>query len=151
MTHSLGMSMSRSGEKRDILKFAHVDGSLNPELVALLQVREYPSVRLVTEDGAYLRTFNRALLLSPTTLVYHLQNWKEKVAMWKGFGGVNEWSRVYAWQVRLFNGVWGGWQHWQVRVIECLREGRRMMTGALLGMIIGGMVLHRFGYLRSVF
>ena len=49
------------------------------------------------------------------------------------FGGVNGWSGLYAGQVRVFNAVWGGLQHWQVAVIEHLREGRRVMTGSSWG------------------
>ena len=71
-------------DKDNTLKFASVDGSADPELVALLQVHEYPSIRLVTENGTHLRPFNRALLLPPTTLVHYLGDWKDNVVMWKG-------------------------------------------------------------------
>lgn len=136
--------------KKNNLKFAYVDGVANPELVALLQVRGYPSIRLVTDDGTHLRTFNRALLLNPVTLTHYLENWRSSLAVWGEFGGANGWGRLYAGQVRVFNGVWGGLQYWQMELIKCIREKRRIVTGMLLGMSIGATALHRFGYLQTV-
>ena len=134
----------------DAIQFAYVDGTVSPELVALLQVRGYPSIRLVTDNGTHLRTFNRALLLSPATFIHYLRNWRSNLAVWGEFGGVRGWGRLYVWQVRVFNVVWGGMQRWQVKLIENLRERRRMMTAALVGAGIGAAALYRFGYLQTV-
>jgi hypothetical protein len=134
----------------DTLRFAYVDGETSPELVALLQVRGYPSIRLVTDDGTHLRTFNRALLLAPTTFVHHLENWKSNLAVWSEFGGVNGWGRLYAGQVRVFNGVWGRLQCWQVELIKSIRERRGVVTGTLVGGAMGVSALYRFGYLPAM-
>lgn len=148
-TASLETKEPQSGND-DTLRFAYVDGESSPELVALLQVRGYPSVRLVTDNGTHLRTFNRALLLEPTTFIHHLENWKSNLVVWSEFGGVNGWGRLYAGQVRVFNGVWGRVQRWQVELIKNIRGRRGVVTGTLVGGVMGATVLYRFGYLHAM-
>lgn len=138
---------SHSGND-NTLRFAYVDGEASPELVALFQVRGYPSIRLVTGNGTQLRTFNRALLLEPTTFIHHLKSWKSNLAIWSNFGGMGGWSKLYAGQVRVFNGVWGRLQRWQVKLIKGIRERRGVVGGALVGAVIGACALYRLGYLH---